>query len=307
MGGPDGGDVVSAGLVGVVGSINVDHVLEVAHLPAPGETVTGARRTVHPGGKGANQAVAAARSGAVVEFVARVGDDDAGTTRIAELQAEGVGTSFVARTEGEATGAAFVLVAADGENSIVVSPGANHLLGPADIERAAPLIAKAALLVMQLEVPLPAIERAAEVAGPDTVLLLNCAPYAPLPTALLARTDVLVVNALEASQLLGVQTPEELAPETAARRLRALGPTVVVITLGPGGALAATPAGDVQVPAPPTRVVDTTGAGDAFVGALAARLAARAQTAEALRFAVTAGSCTAEHAGALPWIPTVLR
>lgn len=297
---------VASGLVVVVGSVNVDYALEVAHLPAPGETVTGARWTVHPGGKGANQAVAAARSGARVEFVARVGKDEAGSMRIAGLRDEGVGTTFVVATECEATGAAVVLVAADGENSIVVSPGANQMLDVGDIETAADLLANAPLLVMQLEVPLSAIERAAELAGPDTIVVLNCAPYVPLPADLLAHVDVLVVNSLEACQLLGESASVDLAPGHAAEQLRALGPRIVVITLGAEGALAATEHGVLQVPAPPTRVVDTTGAGDAFVGALCARLAAHAPIAEALEFAVATGSLTAEHPGALPHVPEVI-
>lgn len=293
----------TSGLVVVVGSINVDYVVEVAHLPTPGETVTGGRQSVHPGGKGANQAVAAARSGAQVELIARVGTDDAGVARIAQLKNEGVGTTFVATTEGKATGTAVVLVAADGENAIVVSPGANQCLDVGDIERAAALLIDATLLVMQTEVPLSAIQRAAELVGPDTIRVLNCAPYIPLAPELLELVDVLIVNAVEALQLLGEPTTSDLDPARVAERLRDLGPPIVVITRGAEGALAATDRGIVQVPAPPTLVVDTTGAGDAFVGAFSARLAAHASMAEALNFAVAAGSLTSEHPGALPNIP----
>ena len=264
---PGGGDVV------VVGSINVDYIVRVPRRPGAGETVSEGILEVHPGGKGANQAVAAAYCGVPVYMVARVGDDSAGAQRLAELENAGVATAFVARSPGMATGSAFVTVTPDGENTIVVAPGANAGLETPDVERATEILGSAAVLVAQLEVPLASVTRAVELAGPHTQVVLNCAPARPLGPELLGRVDVLVVNEPEAAVLTGHAFSSTVGAFSMAEQLLALGPPAAVVTLGAEGAVLVGPGQRVHVPAPKVAVRDTTGAGDAFVGALAASLA----------------------------------
>jgi ribokinase len=287
----------------VVGSVNADYIVRVERRPGPGETISDASFDLLAGGKGANQAVAAARCGAAVNLVACVGDDALGTARLEQLASEGIGTSAVVLTERARTGAAFITVTPDGENSIVVAPGANTLLGPSEIARAAALIAEADVLVAQFEIPLETVSRAAELAPPSTAVVVNCAPYRPMPPSLLARIDVLVTNELEAASLAGQPISGVDDALEAARRMRSMGPRAVVVTLGASGAVVAGPASELHVPAPSVAVLDTTGAGDALVGALAARLALGDPLAEAVRFGVAVGSATTERLGALPVVP----
>ena len=173
----------------VVGSINIDYVMSVERRPAPGETVGDAVLKLYPGGKGANQAVAAALCGASVEMVARVGSDPNGQARIGDLVVKGIGTSCVRSAAGAPTGVGFITLTPDGENAITVAPGANAELTTEDVEAAGDLIGGAAVLVAQLEVPLAAVIRAAALAGRETIFLLNCAPYRPLPNELLERVQ----------------------------------------------------------------------------------------------------------------------
>lgn len=300
----------------VVGSLNVDYVISVERHPRPGETVLDAQVEFHGGGKGANQASAAALCGARVDMVGRVGDDPMGASRRQELAALGVGTTHVLTTPGTATGLAFITVTRDGENEIIVASGANAKLCPADVDSAAGSFSAGSVLVAQLEVPVAAVARAAEIAGPSVWMVLNCAPFRPLPAELMARTDILVANEGEASELAGrpITAPEDVM--AAAGPLLALGPRVVIVTLGPRGAVVVGPALAEHVAAPAARVVDTTGAGDAFVGALAARLssAGRGVTRsdgplpgrvllEAVHGAVAVGSATTEQFGATAVVP----
>lgn len=294
------------GAVVVVGSVNVDYVLHVSRRPEGGETVAAARLELHPGGKGANQSVAVARLGAGVELIARVGDDAAGRGRVAELRAEGVGVALVSPTSGVPTGTAVILLTPDGENSIVVAPGANAALRAEDLDVGGGALDDAAVVLMQLEVPLAVVARAAELAGPATTVVLNAAPYRELPPELLARVDVLVVNQSEAGALVGRRVEGVEAARAVAAECRRLGPRAVVVTLGAEGAVAAGDGLELHVPAPPTEVVDTTGAGDAFVGALAARLAAGRPLEDAVRVGVRVGSATAAHLGATPQLPPEL-
>jgi ribokinase len=272
----------------VLGSANLDVVLRVPHIPAPGETVLVSGRGTGQGGKGANQAVAAARCGARTAFLGAFGDDAAGRTLRADIRAAGVDLTG-ARTSVEPTGTAYVVVATSGENAIVVDPGANaDLLGLTDEEQA--LIAGARVLLCQLEVPMATVTEAvtaARAAGVGTVL--NAAPAADLPAALLEQVDVLVVNEKEALAVSGTATVDDA--------VRALRERVaeVVVTLGAAGARV----GDTVVPGLPARqVVDTTGAGDTFCGALAAALAEGARTATAARFGCAAASLSVELPGA---------
>lgn len=289
------------GRVAVVGSVNTDYVLRVSRRPRPGETVADAELEIHPGGKGANQAVAAVRSGAEVVLVARVGEDDMGRIRINELQTQRVSTEHVLTAHGIPSGLAFITVTPDGENAITVAPGANAALTPTDIDLAAEAIRHAAVLVCQLEVPVETVSRAAETASSHSVVVLNCAPWRRLPDGIFDYVDVLVANEVEAGALLGSEPLQERRHAlVAAARIQELGPRTVVITLGSHGAVAASPQGTLEIPAPPANVVDTTGAGDAFVGGLSARLALGDPLAGALEFAVRFGTATTEHPGAVP-------
>jgi ribokinase len=287
----------------VIGSINEDYVVQVTRRPTAGETVGDATFSTYDGGKGANQAVAAAGQGAIVALVARVGDDLTGEALLRGLEAAGVETSWVRRSRGEKSGAAFVTVTPDGENTIIVAPGANALLDAADISWASSAFREARVIVMQLETSIEAVVAAVAQAGRSTTVVLNAAPVGPVPSTTLRRVDVLVVNEHEAATILGGGDWDDRA---ALGALLALGPAAVVITLGAAGAAIATNQGERwYVSAPPTKVVDTTGAGDAFVGVLAAALAAspdehadRTTLRDAVEMAVTAASRSVGQLGA---------
>jgi ribokinase len=290
------------GGVFVVGSINQDFVLRVQRRPRPGETVTGAELSLHPGGKGANGAVAAARLGAEVAMLGRVGEDAFGRELVENLRINGVDTSWVETVSGAPTGSAFITVTPDGENAIVVSPSANRRLGAGEVEAAASDLREADVVVAQLEVGVEAIESAARiVTGAGGRLLLNLAPPRELPGELLRLCDPLVVNEHEAAFLLG----EEATSEESARRLLELGPASVIVTLGAAGAVFATGgASPERFPAPEVEAMDTTGAGDAFVGALAAKLAEGAPLEVAVPYAVFAGAVAVTRQGAQGSLPT---
>ncbi|MFG2191722.1 ribokinase [Streptomyces sp. NPDC048639] len=289
----------------VVGSANADLVVRVDHRPAAGETVLGSDLAVHPGGKGANQAVAAARLGARTALLARVGEDVHGRLLLESLRAAGVDTAAV-MIGGAPTGVALITVDPAGDNSIVVSPGANAALAAADVTDPVRLRA-AAVVSLQLEIPLETVTatvRAAVAAGSRVVL--NPSPPAPLPADVLAACDPLVVNEHEARVLLaGRPEADSREPESWASGLTALGPRSVVVTLGADGALVAHGDGSsVRVPSPPVEAVDTTGAGDAFTGALAWRLGSGEDLETAVRFAVRVGAAAVMRAGAQESFPT---
>jgi ribokinase len=287
----------------VIGSINEDYVVEVARRPTAGETIGDATYGTSDGGKGANQAVAAASQGAIVALVARVGDDLTGEALVRGLEAAGVETSWVRRSPGEKSGAAFVTVTPDGENTIVVAPGANALLGATDIRWASGAFREARVIVLQLETSIDAVAAAVARADRSTTVVLNAAPVRPVPSATLRRVDVLVVNENEAATLLG---GGDWDTHTALGALLALGPAAVIITLGAAGAAVATNSGARwHETAPPTKVVDTTGAGDMFIGVLAAALAAsphgqpdQATLRRAVEMAVTSASGSVGQRGA---------
>ncbi|MDK0523282.1 ribokinase [Streptomyces sp. ML-6] len=287
----------------VVGSANADLVVGVERRPAPGETVLGSDLAVHPGGKGGNQAVAAARLGARTALLARVGDDAHGRLLLESQRASGVDTDGVL-VGGAPTGVALITVDPSGDNSIVVSPGANARLAPEDIRAAGSLLAAARVVSVQLEIPLETVAEVVATMPPGTRLVLNPSPPAPLPDRVLAACDPLVVNEHEARYILGGaagSTPGEWA-----RALLGLGPKSVVITLGAAGALVADGrTGDV-VPLPGIAVeaVDTTGAGDAFTAALAWRLGLGEELAEAAAFAVRVGAAAVTRQGAQASFPT---
>lgn len=282
----------------VVGSANLDLIASVPAIPAPGETVLATGRDSRAGGKGLNQAVAAARAGARTLLVGAVGDDQAAELLLSEAGRAGVDTSLVRRASGP-SGTAWIMVRPDGENAIVVDSGANAgVIALTDDERA--VVSSAAVVVAQLETQLSAVtEAAAVVSESGARFVLNAAPVTDLEPALLGSVDVLVVNQHEARQLSG-----EDDPDRAARSLLAAVRGAVVVTLGADGALLADAGGVRRAPGVAARVVDTTGAGDTFTGALAAGLAAGADLDAACNRAVVAGALAVERAGAVPSIPT---
>jgi ribokinase len=286
--------------VAVVGSLNLDLVIRVAALPGPGETVVGGDLFANPGGKGANQAVAAARLGRRVAMVGRVGDDQAGRDLLAALEADGVDTAQVGVLDGVPSGTAFIVVGDDGENQIVVSPGANARLAPADVEAAGAALRAAAVTLLQLEVPLDTVAAAAATAAGTVVL--NPAPVRPLADDLLARVDVLVPNRVELAQLAEGPVPETV--EDAVGLAEGLAARAVVVTLGADGALVVEDGRAGHVPAVPVRAVDTTAAGDAFCGGLADALAGGASLRDAARWAVRVAAAACTRDGAQASLPT---
>jgi ribokinase len=280
-------------LVVVIGSVNIDHVVVADVFPAPGETVTGRSAEVAVGGKGANQAVAAALAGARTAMIARIGDDPEGETARSRIAGHGVDVAPVHRVAGVGTGTAWITVAA-ADNAIVVIPGANHRWAVED-DLLTGESAAAAVVVAQLEIPLDVVTRAA--GHSRGRFLLNAAPAAELPDELLARGDVLVVNEHEQNLVAGL--PDGAAVAEAHLRLRSRGARAVVTTLGAGGSVVTDADGiTTRVTGIPAEVVDTTGAGDAFVGVLAARLATGDGLARAVRWATAAGSLAVRSAGA---------
>ncbi|UNX54230.1 ribokinase [Georgenia sp. TF02-10] len=292
----------------VVGSANADLVLDIDHRPAPGETILGSDVVITPGGKGANQAVAAGRLGADVAFVGCVGDDDHGRLLRDSLASAGVDLGAL-RVVDAPTGTATIMVTPDGENSIIVSPGANRRVTPALLEEVRPLWSEAPVVVLQLEIPIASVALVATRARGRVVL--NAAPAAELPAGVLATADPLVVNESEARFLLGAADDAALAvvPEALAARLLGLGPRSVVLTLGPAGSVVAERGPDggpvtLTVPALRVAAVDTTGAGDGFVGALAMRLADGASLAEAVELATAVAAVAVTRRGAQASFPT---
>ncbi|BDH10333.1 ribokinase [Streptomyces hygroscopicus] len=289
----------------VVGSANADLTVRVERRPGAGETVTGTDLVESAGGKGANQAAAAARIGGRTALLARVGGDAYGELLLRAQHDAGTDVSPVIVDDAARTGTAMIIVDPDGDNSIVVSPGANAALTPQDVAAAKDTIAAAAVLSLQLEIPMESVRAAAsaaEQAGTRVVLNPSPAPEAAaLAPELLAVADPLVVNEHEARQLSGLAggTPAEWA-----QALRERGARSVVVTLGGDGALVLDASGAAEVPGVRVKAVDTTGAGDAFTGALATRLARGDALPEAARFAVRVGAAAVTKPGAQPSYPT---
>ena len=274
----------------VIGSANLDLVATTERLPAPGETVLGHTFAEHAGGKGLNQAVAAARAGATTAFCAAVGDDDAARQLLAIMTSDGIDSTSVRVVATAPTGRALIGVSANAENSIIVVAGANAELSPADVVAGA---SAASVVLAQLEVPVGTVAAAlsaARAAGATTIL--NPAPAQPLSADLISLCDVVIPNEHEVEILGGVD------------ELFALGAKAVVVTLGSRGAELCTPDGTrTLVPAFAVSPVDTTAAGDAFCGAFAAALSRGTSLIEALRFAAAGAGLTTTRAGAVPSIP----
>ncbi|GAB3985198.1 ribokinase [Actinoallomurus acanthiterrae] len=277
----------------VVGSVNADLVVRVDRRPAAGETVLGSDLATYPGGKGANQAVAAARLGGRVAFLGRAGTDGQGVFLRDALREDGVDIAHLLTTPGP-SGVALITVDPDGDNSIIVAPGANGRITEDDVTAARPLIADASVVSLQLEIPLEAVLAAALAADDAGArVVVNLSPPTEVPDELLALCDPLVVNEHEAA-FLGASDPAGLL---------ARGPRSVVITKGADGAVVADDSGVTEVPSPRVDAVDTTGAGDAFTGALAWRLAQGDDLAEAARFAARVGAAAVRVAGAQSSFP----
>jgi ribokinase len=283
--------------VAVVGAANVDVVVHVPRLPAAGQTVFGSPLRTLPGGKGLNQAVAVATFGGTAALVARIGDDAWGQLLHDALIAAGVDVATTVRPAGSTTAAAIVHVPPDGDSAVVLARTPDCLPAVSDIDAAASVLAGAAVTVIQLELPTEVVDRATALAQGEIIGTL--APAVPLPAATLQHLDVLVVNAAEAATMLAT-TGRDVTdnPVDAARALRLLGPSAAVVTLGPSGAAYACGEGDGRVPAPAVPVADTTGAGDAALGAFALARARRRSLAQAVAVAVEAGSTAVQQPGA---------
>ena len=283
----------------VVGSTNTDMVVKAARIPAPGETILGGRFLMNPGGKGANQAVAAARLGAEVVFIAKVGDDLFGREAKALFAKENICTDYVLTDPSEPSGVALIMVDAKGENCIAVASGANGTLMPEDIEGLEGVIAQSDLLLMQLETPLETVRYAADVAvNLGVPVILNPAPACELPSDLYDCLEVITPNESEAELLTNIKVTDEASAEAAARVLCDKGVLNVVITMGAKGAYVFDGEDGVMVPAFKVEAVDTTAAGDVFNGALAVALTGELELEEAVRFASKAASISVTRMGA---------
>ena len=284
----------------VVGSINQDLALVTTRRPRPGETILGKTHRWSPGGKGANQAVAAARLGARTAFIGRIGHDRYGEELLASLRAEGIDVTNLGIEPDTPTGLAVITLDESAENSIVVSPGANSMLTPDHVSECEDILAGAKVVLAQLEIPLATVAATAAAAG--GLFCLNPAPARPLPVDLLKRVDVLIPNRGELAALASDDAPDAVEVEEMARSIQ--GPGAVVVTLGSEGALVVE--GDETTFVGPHQVnpVDTTGAGDAFCGALGEALARDVELEDAVRWAARAGALATTKPGAQDAMPT---
>jgi len=284
----------------VVGSINMDLVVRVPHSPRPGETVLGGDFETFPGGKGANQAVAAARMGGNVTMVGRVGNDDFGNTLIQGLVENKIKTTHVIKDSEAPTGVAMIAVAADGENMIVVASGANANVSVQDVGNARPLMRETDILLVQLECPIETVTEAVELAKAYNVpVVLNPAPAQPLPQSLLINVDYLTPNQYELLTLAGENNIND-----AIAKMKDYGLKNLIVSLGANGARVISGDVDQHLPADEVTTIDTTAAGDAFNGALAVTLAEGKPLIEAVRCGMAAGALASTKRGAQPSLPT---
>lgn len=289
----------------VVGSSNTDMIARVSRIPRPGETILGGEFITAAGGKGANQAVAAARAGGAVTFIARVGKDMFGDRALAGFRRDRISVHHVRRDASKPSGVALIFVADSGENSIAVAPGANAQLSTTDIKRAQTEFKRADVLLTQLETPLPTVIAAVKLAARNRVLtILNPAPAQTLPDDLLKHVSILTPNESEAELLTGIKVTGEASGVRAVAKLRDRGVQIVIITLGAKGALVVSEVGHTLVPGFKVKPVDTTAAGDVFNGALAVALAEKLDLGAAVQFANAAAAISVTRMGAQPSAPT---
>ena len=295
--------------VTVVGSANVDLVTRAQRMPNKGETLIGDAFDIFTGGKGFNQATAAARLGAQVTLIGKIGDDPFANILRSAIDTEHIDNRYVKTDAENGTGIATIFIEPDGNNSIIVVPRANMCLTPKDVEHAAESIAQAEVLLLQLEIPINASQTAIEIAkANETIVILDPAPARSLPQDMLEQVDILTPNATEATVLSGytVTTPEEAmtAAKTLQKQIATDEHSAVVLTLGEQGVLLCTPAQTTRIHPISVEVIDTTGAGDAFNGALATALANGDDLSEAVAFANVAGASAVTELGATPSMPT---
>jgi ribokinase len=288
----------------VVGSINMDMVVKVQRRPAKGETLLGTDFFMSPGGKGANQAYAAAKLGASVAMIGQVGDDLFADQLIGNLRAAGAETRYIAKAQGMSSGVALISVDGEGDNSIIVAPGANQRMTPAFVRQYEAIIASAKLLMVQLEIPLEAVVEAVSCAHRHRVsVLLDPAPAQPLPESLLRMVDYILPNEHEIAQLTGVMVTDAQSAQIAGKVLRDKGVETVLAKLGEQGVTVISGKQTFVVPGIPVKAVDTTAAGDAFAGAFAKALAAGRDLPAAVRFANAVGAITVTRQGAQSSMP----
>jgi ribokinase len=291
----------------VVGSINVDMVVKSQRIPSVGETVTGGSFVMAAGGKGANQAVAAARLGAAVTLVGRIGQDVFGDQAIANYRREGIITDWIVRDPHNPTGVALILVDEQGENLISVASGANHALGVEDVERAAGHIRTAAVVLLQLEIPMETVAftaRLAAEAGVPVILDPAPAPAIPLARSLLQHVAYVKPNETEAERLTGIPVRDETSARKAGEHLLQAGARHAIITMGARGAFWLGPDQGEFVPGHRVEALDSTAAGDAFSGGFACALARGLSLGEAVRYASLVGAVSVTRLGAQPSLPT---
>ncbi|WP_164673328.1 ribokinase [Raoultella planticola] len=294
----------TAGKLVVLGSINADHILNLESFPTPGETVTGHHYQVAFGGKGANQAVAAGRSGADIAFIACTGDDDIGERVRRQLQSDGIDVAPVRAVKDQSTGVALIFVNAEGENVIGIHAGANAALSVEQVEAEKARIAGAQALLMQLESPLESVLAAAKIAHQhQTTVVLNPAPARELSDELLALVDIITPNETEAEKLTGIRVENDDDAANAARVLHAKGIGIVMITLGSRGVWVSHEGQGRRVPGFKVQAIDTIAAGDTFNGAFVTALLEGIALDEAIRFAHAAAAIAVTRKGAQPSVP----
>ncbi|RLC08945.1 MAG: ribokinase [Deltaproteobacteria bacterium] len=303
----EGGETVSSnsGSIVVVGSSNMDLVAKAVRIPVVGETLMGSDFFMVPGGKGANQAVAAAKLGAEVIFVAKLGKDVFASKSLENFKSVGISTKHIEQLDGVPSGVAIIAIDEQGKNIIIVVPGANGKLTPADVDKAKSDIANASVVVAQLEIPIETVEQAAKVAQKNNIpFILDPAPARPLSDELLSRVDIIKPNETEAEILTGIKVTDQASAAKAADVLLGKGVKAVIITLGEKGLMLATKDHQEMIPSNKVSAVDSTAAGDAFTGSLACRLALGDSLRDAAVYANVVAAISVTRLGAQPSMPT---